>query len=142
MTATKKVERPVVETDSMDVEVTAEALAEQMMIEQGMVKRDDGSWYKPKATRKDKLNLSSRSEKDRTKALLGDYCQSIKDSYDRVLGLLNGQVVRAGEKLSLAPLSDAQIDWFDVQLADVHASIIKQLRAGRRMSVSTTVVPD
>ncbi len=141
MTATKKVQRPVVD-ENMDVEVTAEALAEQMMTEQGMVKREDGTWYKPKAARKDKLNLASRSEKDRTKALLGDYCQSIKDDYDRVLALLNGQVVRAAEKLSLAPLSDAQIDWFNNQLADTHASIIKQLRAGRRMSVSTMVVPD
>jgi hypothetical protein len=141
MASTKKVERPVVD-ENMDVEVTAEALAEQMLIEQGMVKRSDGTWYRPKAARKDKLSLANRSEKDRTKALLGDYCQSIKDDYDRVLALLNGQVVRAGEKLSLANLTDTQIDWFNSQLADVHASIIKQLRAGRRMSVSTTVVPD
>lgn len=129
------------ELANMDVEVTAEALAEQRLIEMGFVQKDNGSWYKPKAARKDRLGLSKDGEKNK-RALLADTLEKVKTGYESALQILNGQVVRNEQTLPIAGLSASQIHWLDEQTQAIHDSVIGQLNAGHRMSTATIVVPD
>jgi len=81
-----------------------------------------------------------------TKAYVNYARDTIAKGYDQLLRVLNGKVFRTVDdkqvEYPLAPMSEERLQYIEDKLAALHATVMEQLRAGRRMMVVDDEMPE
>ena len=115
---------------AMDKEVSAEDLAEQMLLEQGFEKRGD-KWVRPKAKRVSRITYG-QDPRENVKKLMSAVVVDMQDTYKRLLQATNGKVQRSSVSLPLGSVKEGDLQKIRDTLLEYMDGIDRQVLAGRR----------
>jgi hypothetical protein len=79
---------------------------------------------------------------ENTKLLAYDVLHKVEKQYERLLRILNGQVIRNGNKMPLENMSKDRRKFFEDAFADMHANTFSALEAGRKTVAMGMACPD
>lgn len=126
----------VTEVD-MDNGVNPEALANEILTEQGFVFKN-GKWMKPKAKRTSKIAFGNDPSMN-TRLLMKDILDDVDTEINRLLQVLNGKVQRSSVDHNLAPITENGAEYIRQHIGDTVHAVLSQLLAGKRQVTTSDV---